>query len=157
MAMLLLLGGLAEARVFDFGAKRFGAGLVVGNPTGLSLAWRPDGWSAVQAGVGWNLFRGRLDASADYLRTLVVARPDAPFRIPVYVGLGAGVGMGMSGEGTVALRDEDPELAVRAPLGASVFFDRAPIELFAQAVPYVRIVSGIQPGIDTSFGVRYCF
>lgn len=114
LTTLLLFSGLAEARVFDIGTKGFGAGLVVGNPTGLSLAWRPDGWSAVQAGVGWNLFRGRLDTSVDYLRTLVVAHPEAPFQIPVYVGLGAGVGMGMSGDGKVPFRGEDPELAVRA-------------------------------------------
>ncbi|MDP2307690.1 MAG: hypothetical protein Q8P18_16825 [Pseudomonadota bacterium] len=157
LSTLLLLCGLAEARVYDIGTKGFGAGLVVGNPSGVSLAWRPDGWSAVQAGVGWNLFRGRLDTSVDYLRTIAVAHPDAPFQVPVYVGLGAKVGMGMLGDGRFAFGGEDPEVALRAPLGASMYFDRAPIELFVQAVPYVQVIPDTRPGIDAGFGVRYYF
>jgi hypothetical protein len=157
----------SESRVYEIGvpqvkASGVGVGVVAGSQTGLSLAWHPEGWNAFQAGVGWNLMEGRLDTSVDYLRTLTVIRPSTSFHVPVYAGLGGGLTIGMFGERSGLLRaflgqPRGMEVSARAPLGASVFFDHLPVEIFGQVIPTLRVIPDTGLRIDAGLGARYYF
>jgi hypothetical protein len=171
IATLLLALGLAQAQTvnYQYGTPRVetqgvGAGLVLGSPTGVTLSYRPEGYNAAQAALGWSFADSRMSASADYLRTLTVVRPAAPFHVPVYVGAGAGLNVGVPGIGEKSRMFQSymgiPQTgvaALRVPFGASIFFDRAPVELFTQLVPTLRVLPGLTPGVEMALGGRYYF
>lgn len=140
----VMLAGLALAE------PRLGVGIVVADPTGLTVGWRGNAWSGAQAAVGID-GEGRLDLHADYLQTLEVL-DGRRFQVPLYVGAGAGVGT--RGKG---LFGAPAGVVVRVPIGASLLFDRAPLELFAQVVPQVRVAPDMGFGVDLGFGGRYYF
>jgi hypothetical protein len=144
LAMLLVLCGLASAE------PRVGVGLVVGDPTGLSLGLRGNAWTGAQAGAGVD--GRRFDAHADYLQTVTVLEPAKRFKVPLYVGVGAGVTTAEKG-----VFGSPAAVTVRVPVGASVLFDRAPVEIFAQAVPTIRVLPGTAFGLDLGVGGRYYF
>ncbi len=141
---LVMLAGLAQAE------PRLGAGVVLGDPTGLSLGWRGSAWSGAQAGIG--IDDGRLDVSADYLQSIAVLEPAKRFQMPLYVGAGAGFATAEKG-----FFGKPGGITVRVPVGAAILFDRVPVELFAQVVPSIRVVPGTAYGLDVGLGGRYYF
>ncbi|MFN7145077.1 MAG: hypothetical protein ACK4YP_14970 [Myxococcota bacterium] len=145
-------------------AEGFGAGLVVGDPTGVSLGWRESEWNAFEVGLGYDMLDGDLKGSADYLRSVAVVDPGGAVRVPIYVGLGAGIGRDLGGNGgrtpVAILRGEeenDTDVSARVPIGASVLFDNAPIEIFGKAIPSLRVIPDRQVELDGQLGVRYYF
>ncbi|MDP2315796.1 MAG: hypothetical protein Q8P41_23060 [Pseudomonadota bacterium] len=155
--MLLVLVGLAQAQPQDLPFRvdapgPFGAGVVVGPTTGVSLAWRPSVWNAVQTAVGWDLSEGRVDVSADYLQSVKVFDPGKAVRVPVYIGGGAEVMTAAPG----AFGDA-AGVSARVPVGVSAFFQRVPIEVFAQVVPRMRLIPRIGIGADAAVGGRFYF
>jgi len=127
----------------------FGMGIVIGEPTGLTFALRPDEMNAVQFHASWSLIADRLRLSADYLRTLAVARADG-WSVPFYVGLGGLVG---------ARLEPDEALAVggRVPIGFAVHPADTPIEPFLEVAPGVLILPETVPLFEGALGVRYYF
>ena len=157
LSILLVLVGLnhAEAQAGPYRDTRpgpFGAGVIVGPTTGVSLAWRPTGWNAVQGAVGWDVNDGRFDASADYLQSIRVIEPTGGTRMPLYVGVGVGAVSGAPG-----MFGENAGVSARVPVGASLFFERLPLELFAQVVPRVQVIPGLGFGVDGGVGGRFYF
>lgn len=144
MVPLLLVVELATA------APRFGAGLVIGDPNGVTVGWRGNAWNGAQAAVGIDN-DGRLDLHADYLQTVELL-DGRRVQVPLYVGLGAGVGTRGGG-----LFGASPATVARVPIGASLLLDRAPLELFAQVVPTVRVLPDTRFGVDFGVGGRYYF
>lgn len=145
LAVLVALGGLAWAE------PRVGVGLVVGDPTGVTVGLRGNAWSGAQAALGLDGDK-RFDIHADYLQTVTVLDPALRFRVPVYIGVGAGFATGEPG-----FLGAPAGVVARVPVGASILFDRAPVELFAQVVPSVRVFSGRAFGVDAGVGGRYYF
>ncbi|MDP2307369.1 MAG: hypothetical protein Q8P18_15190 [Pseudomonadota bacterium] len=155
LSMLLVLVGLANAQAGPFRSAQpgpFGAGVILGPTTGVSLAWRPNGWNAVQSAIGWDLGAERVDLSADYLQSLRVLEPTGGTRMPLYIGLGAGVVSAAPG-----MFGENAGVSARVPVGASLFFERLPIELFAQVVPRVQVIPSTGFGVDAGIGGRFYF
>lgn len=155
LTLLLVLVGLANAQAGPFRQALpgpFGAGVILGPTTGVSLAWRPNAWNAVQSAIGWDMGGGRLDVSADYLQSLRLIEPSGGTMMPVYVGLGAGVASAAPG-----LFGENAGVSARVPVGASLFFERVPIELFAQVVPRLQVIPATRFGIDAGIGGRFYF
>lgn len=165
----LLATGMAHAQApassqatLDTGPSHFGAGLQVGDPTGVSLAWRPTEWNAVEVGLGYDLLDGQFKSSADYLQSVAVIDPGPSVRIPVYIGLGAGVGsdLGMEMGGLRDTEEGRPDattVAARVPIGASVLMMNAPVEIFAHVIPSLLVLPERQLGVDGALGVRYYF
>lgn len=157
LSVLLVLIGLSQAHA-QAGPYRpnqpgpFGAGVIVGPTTGVSLAWRPNGWNAVQSAIGWDLSASRFDVSADYLQSIRVLEPTRGTMMPVYVGIGGGAVSAAKG-----MFGENAAVSARVPVGASLFFERLPIELFAQVVPRVQVIPGLGFGVDAGLGGRYYF
>lgn len=141
---LVMMAGLAGAE------PRLGVGVSVGDPTGLSLGWRGNAWSGAQAGLGYD--DGGFDVHADYLQTVTILEPFRRVQVPLYVGAGAGFETGQAG-----WLGESSEASLRVPVGASLLFDRVPIELFAQGVPTVRVVPDTAFGVDLGLGARWYF
>lgn len=129
------------------GAPRgFGLGIVVGEPTGLTMAVRPDEMNALQVHASWSVIADRFRVSADYLRTFAVARADG-FDVPVYVGIGGVAGV-QGGSGAVG---------GRIPIGLAVHPERTPLEPFVEVAPGVLVLPETTPIFEGALGLRYYF
>jgi hypothetical protein len=156
LSLLLLLAGPAQAQdstttttvdVDLAGPPRgFGLGLVVGEPTGLTLALRPGVNDAVQAHASWSILDDRFRVSADYLRSLAVVRAEG-WEVPFYLGLGA----------VTAFSEDTVALGGRIPLGFAVHPGDLPIEPFLEVAPGLYVFPETEPLIEGAIGIRYYF
>jgi hypothetical protein len=122
----------------------FGAGVVVGDPTGLTVKTWIDSSRALDAGVG---FSGEATFYADYLWHAWDVFPQ-----PSQGKLGAYVGGGPRIE-----TRRDAEFGLRALAGVDYWIAGRPIEVFFEAGPVLRLTPGRGVGVDGGLGVRFYF
>jgi hypothetical protein len=130
------------------GPKGFGVGIALGEPSGLSLALRPDRMRAIQAHASWSLLEDRFRFGADYLQHLGVFKPaETPgVHFPVYVGLGLTVGV-----------DDHVWIGPRVPIGIAVLPTEVPIDAFLEIAPTLWVLPEVRPDLEGSIGARVFF
>jgi hypothetical protein len=146
--------------------KTFGAGIMLGAPTGLTGKYFLSGDRAIDFGIGAiGYYRGRdgLHLHADYLwHPLTLAKAE-PFWLPLYFGIG---GRFFSFDGD--LDNDDPgdndgfALGVRAPVGVAMDFNNVPLEVFFELALVVDFLfdyydDGIDVDLNGAIGLRYWF
>jgi len=130
---------------------RFGAGIIVGEPTGASLKYWLNDTMAVDGAFGWSFH----DDSDFYLHSDVLWHnfdliPVSQGRLPVYFGVG----------GLVRFRDnnEDNQVGIRVPVGLSYMpDDNLPVDIFAEIGPAIDIAPDVQGEVTGGVGIRYWF
>ena len=146
-----------EAPVFDRDVGGVGVGIVLGLPTGITVAYRPDtGRVYADAALAWSFDRGNLHVHGDVLLRLADLRTDeiADVHFPVYLGLGPRMRFGNS---PYTLADEVVELGVRVPIGMSFIHDDIPIEAFVELAPGIGLFPATVGTFDAAIGARYYF
>jgi hypothetical protein len=130
----------------------FGVGVIVGEPTGLSLKYWLDQEQAIDAAAAWS-FSGRdsFQFHADYLihRYDLLEAAGAPDSFPVYYGIG----------GRIKAKDDgdDTLLGVRIPLGITYLFGDAPFDIFLEVVPVLDLAPDVDLDINAAIGLRFYF
>jgi len=136
-----------------------GVGIIVGEPTGLSLKNWVSEKRAYDAGAAWSFSENEsFQLHADYLIhdfTLVKDDP-ADMRISLYYGIGARVKM-KDDDDNNGRNDEDALVGIRFPLGVSYLFVKNPVELFLEFVPVFDFVPETDFDLNAAVGVRYYF
>jgi hypothetical protein len=142
------------------GERRFGLGLIVGEPTGISAKYWTSGKNALAFGVGWQggsvvrvrRFDGwyytgtRFHFHTDYLWHDFNAIRSTE-RFPLYYGVGA----------LLATGGVDPGVfGVRGVFGIA-WLPRAPLDVFLEIAPTLQIAPGTWLGFGAGLGVRYFF
>jgi hypothetical protein len=123
-----------------------GAGIIVGEPTGLSAkSWLSE-YDALDAGVAWSISHGWFHLHADYLRHVFGLIPVEKGQLPLYFGLGARLGFG-----------NDVIIGARVPLGVDYLFDGTPLDVFIEIVPGLAIIPDTKFDMGGGIGVRYWF
>lgn len=138
----------------------FGFGLILGEPTGLTLkgsAGRANSWDLA---VGSSWF-GNLRVHGDYLWNVDAFSSN---KVGLYFGLGAAVGIGR-GKGVFIkgeknrwyyYDDEDAlALGIRGVAGLNAMPFSAPVEMFFEVAPLVGITPVTGLGTDVAIGIRY--
>lgn len=122
----------------------FGAGVILGDPTGITGKYWVGERQAVDAGIGFN---GEPVMYVDYLwHSWTVVPQPREGKMPVYLGLGAQV------------RDPDSvEFGIRAVAGIAYWLPRHPVEIFVEIVPILRLTPHASVGLDAGIGLRYYF
>ena len=128
---------------------RFGVGLIVGEPTGVSLKYFMNDTLALDGAVGWS-FRDETDLylQSDVLwhKFELISLPRG--QLPFYVGVG----------GWAKFRSpEDSRAGVRVPLGVSYIFDDLPLDLFAEIAPTLEFTPSTRGGFTAGVGARWWF
>ncbi|MFA6091465.1 MAG: hypothetical protein WCU88_00825 [Elusimicrobiota bacterium] len=122
----------------------YGAGVILGNPTGgTAKLWLNEN-QALDAGLG---FSTDFALYGDYLwhGWKVLPQP-AEGRLPVYLGLGA------------QIRTVSPEeFGLRTVVGIAYWLPRNPVEIFFELAPVFRLTPGKSIGLDAGIGLRYYF
>ena len=134
-------------------AGRFGAGIVLGEPTGVSLKYWLNDTLAFDGAIGASLHDDPDDLSSFYLHgdilwhkfdLISVSRG----KLPVYIGAGV----------LARFRDHrDDQAGIRIPVGLSYLFDNAPVDIFAEIAPALDIAPGARGEITGGIGVRFWF
>ncbi len=124
-----------------------GAGIILGEPTGIcAKLWLGD-TMAVDAAFAWSLFKNTAFLiHADYLFHLM-----NPFEIPkgdiaIYVGVGGRVNFG-----------NVFKLGVRIPLGITYIFEKVPLDIFLEINPILDLIPTTSFDGGGSIGVRFYF
>ena len=131
-----------------------GVGVLLGAPTGLSVAYRfDDPRHAVAAGLAWSVSSRDVQLHLDY--QLVLQRYESEevdtVDFPLYVGVGARFRAGDSPY------KNDPNFGLRVPVGVAVHPKSLPIEGFVEVAPIVGLFPDTTVYVDAGFGVRVYF
>ncbi|MFO7668070.1 MAG: hypothetical protein R6W31_00280 [Bacteroidales bacterium] len=127
-AVLILCGIFLSINAFSQ-IGDFGMGLILGNPTGLSVKLWTGQITAIDASLGYR-YGGVNDLylNSDFLFHFWSIQKDEGV-IKVYFGAGAGLGF-----------TSDFSVVIRAPGGSALFLDNFPLELFAEIVPTLQVM-----------------
>lgn len=137
----------AAADAVEKGA--FGAGIIIGEPTGLcaKLYLRDD--QALQAAIALSAVVGGFQVHADYLfHPLILEERDA-FTLPAYVGPGLRLlqhGAGRDG-------DDDFRVGVRVVAGILFDFKELPLDVFAEVAGIAEYTFGSESASVNGFGL----
>ncbi len=131
----------------------FGLGVILGEPSGLSGKLFLDDRHALDMALDFSLVDDAFYVHGDY----VLHVPELFGKLPggrwlAYVGVG----------GKVRLRErrhdsDELGLSVRVPFGVAWMPDEAPIDVFMEVVPGVRVLPDTDPDVDAGLGVRWFF
>jgi len=140
--------------------RRFGLGIIVGEPTGISAKLWTSQANAFDFGLGWSYggdrigkYHGYYDGSErvhfhmDYLWHSFNAIRSSE-RFPLYYGIGGRLNSG-GGYGN--------SLAVRGVFGIAWIPRSTPIDVFVELVPSLQLTSYTGFAIDAGLGARFYF
>lgn len=127
--------------------KGLGLGIIIGEPTGLSLKSWTGRRTAVDAAAAWSFDRnGSLHLHVDYLIHDFNLLRTRTGRLPVYYGIG----------GRVLLQDKT-RVGIRIPVGMSYIFEKAPFDVFVEFGPVFDVVPKTELTMSGFIGFRYYF
>lgn len=140
---LMFTANTASAQNTD---GKLGIGLMIGEPTGISVKYWQSQRNAIDGGLAWSL--GKYDAlhlHADYLwHNYSVFEDVDEGALPLYYGVG----------GRLVLADNDSILGVRVPVGINYLFEETPVGLFLELAPTVNLAPDTDFDIGGALGVR---
>ena len=147
---VLLAVASASART----QEPFGFGVIVGEPTGLSLKYWLDDDRAVDGAAAWSFSENdSFQLHGDYLfhnREWLEAD-----ELPCYYGLGARIKFKHDdGRGR---NEHDTIFGIRFPLGITYLFDEIPLDVFAEIVPVLDLTPDADVDLNAAIGCRFYF
>ena len=125
----------------------FGAGIMLGEPTGISLKNWISKTNAWDAGIAWGFGKhGAFHLHGDYLWHKYDLIDVDKGILPLYYGVGVRV-----------LFADDSHLGIRGVIGLDYLFDGLPLDVFLELVPIFDIVPGTGFSFNGALGIRYFF
>jgi hypothetical protein len=150
IALLALLAAAAAGpAAAQSNQEGLGAGILLGEPSGLSLKLWTSPYTAWAGGFAYSLRENSdLHAHLDYLWHKVrPLGPDEP-RTPLYYGIG---GRWRAND------DGDDTLGIRIPWGLEYLFANSRFDVFVEVVPIVDVAPELDFGVNVGAGARYFF
>ena len=129
-----------------YAQSKFGLGIILGEPTGVSAKLWTGGTNALDFAAAWS-FKGdgHLLLQADYVWHSDLERTSSG-KVAFYYGIG----------GRIIFSDE-PLLGARIPIGLDYQFSSAPIDIFAEIVPILDLIPSTGFALGGGLGVRFWF
>ncbi len=155
LALGAMLSAEAVAGAGDYGpkGKRFGAGIYLGEPTGITFKGYLSHSLAIQGLGAWSFVDksvlGAVDVTYDFVNIPVNS---STVKLPFYAGVGGWIGSDRGG------RDEGRTVAgVRIPVGIAVQFQNHPVEISFEVAPGVAVAPSTRAEVMGGIGVRFYF
>ena len=127
--------------------KKIGAGVILGEPTGVSLKYWLTETTALDAGFAWSFVdENAFQVQADYLIHNFSLIKVSEGKLPFYFGIGGRLKF-----------SHDVILGVRVPLGLAYIFAHQPIDVFVEIVPTLDLLPQTDFTIGAAIGGRYYF
>jgi len=142
IGFLVLFSGLNYSQ-----SKKIGAGIIVGEPTGLSFKYWLTEKTAFDAGLAWSFVdENAFQIQADYLIHNFNLIKIEKGKLPFYFGIGGRLKF-----------STDVIFGVRVPLGLAYIFSDEPIDIFLEIVPILDLLPQTDFTISAAIGGRYFF
>lgn len=135
-----------------------GVGLIVGEPTGLSMKIWTSNEHAVDLAAAWSFSdNDSFQFHGDYLvhRFNIFENQNMKGKLPIYYGIGAR--LKLEDEDDNGRNNDDNLFGIRVPIGISYIFAQEPIDLFAEIVPVMDIAPDTDFDINVAIGGRFYF
>lgn len=129
--------------------RRFEAGAIFGEPTGVSLKYWLNDTMALDGAAGWSFHdEDDLHLHSDILWHKFDVFKVSKGQLPLYFGVG----------GRVKFRDnDDDKVGIRFPIGISYLFEDAPVSLFLEVAPVLDLTPDTDADFTAGIGVRFRF
>lgn len=139
---VLLSCGSAEAQ--DSG---FGLGLILGEPTGISVKQWIEKKKAIDGAIAWSFEKkAAMHLHADLLLHSRNIVKEEMSKLVAYYGIGGRVKF-----------EEKSKVGVRVPLGLNYLPSKTPIDVFLEIVPLLDLAPSTDFTLNAALGVRYFF
>jgi hypothetical protein len=150
VALLVLAVWPAEVHAQGSGA---GIGIIVGEPTGLSMKFWQSRSTAIDLAAAWSFSDdGAFHVHADYLWHNFNLFKVSKGRLPLYYGIGVRVKVYDDN------RDDDVIVGLRIPVGLDYLFGGGtPLDIFFEVVPILDLNPDTEFSLNASIGMRYWF
>lgn len=127
--------------------NEFGAGIILGEPTGLCFKTWVGHKAAIDGAIAWSFGNEEaIHVHVDYLihdfRMFQARKGDLVF----YYGFGGRI-----------KAQEKSRVGIRIPLGVSYIFEKAPLDIFLEVAPGIDLVPSTDFWVNGSVGIRYYF
>lgn len=155
LVIFLCAARIASAAQPDMGRRGFGLGIILGEPTGISVKKWIDKDSAIDGAAAWAFSgSGSFQVHADYLQHVynLIDTSAIDGRLPFYYGLG----------GRVKFHDEHDGMrktwvGLRIPLGLTYLPDHQPFDVFFELVPVLDLSPSTDFSLTAAIGGRFYF
>ena len=129
--------------------KKFGIGVIIGEPTGITGKILIDDTNAIDMGAGWKTSGdNELHLYGDYLFHLYDVIEVPKGMLPLYFGVGARI---------VFHEDDDDEIGIRFPVGIEYVFADVPLGAFVELVPVLDLTPDTEIDFEAGTGIRFFF
>ena len=160
LAIIILLISAPESQSFSPRGKDFGLGIMLGEPTGLTMKIWTQNDEAFAFSLG-NSYLGQLRIGMDYLWHFNAFNSNI---VNLYAGPGLAVGIGENGgwwynhkNRTWYKEEDDIGLGVRGVIGINVVPRNSPIEIFCEIGLMIGFLPGTYTNMEGAIGIRYYF
>ena len=137
------------ANVYAMERKKFGIGVIIGEPTGITGKIMLDNNSAIDAGVGWETSGdNELHIYGDYLFHMYDVIKVSKGELPIYFGGGAR---------WISRENKDDKFGIRIPVGLEYVFDGVSLGAFIELVPVLNLTPDTDFDLEAGTGIRYFF
>lgn len=134
-------------------SRRFGAGLYLGDPTGLTLKGYLTERLALDGIFAWSFIESSLTLIGDVTYDILDIPVNASsFTLPFYAGAGGKIGFDKGGNG-----DGKTIAAIRVPVGVAMQFVNYPVEVFFEVAPGIQIIPDSEFDLTGGIGARFYF
>jgi hypothetical protein len=137
-------------------AQGLGVGVVLGEPVGLTVAYRPNERQSVQLMQGWSFGQKRMHMGLDYMHSVTEITSDDTLGLRYPVNVGIGLRGRLFGSGTVAAAERG-SFGLRFPLSVGVEPDVFPLEVYFEMAPVWVVAPISHGGFDGGIGARVFF
>ena len=136
-------------RSMDDMTGKFGAGIIVGEPTGPTVKYWLNDTMAVDSTVGWSLRDDRnIYLNADVLwHNFDLIHPSRG-TAAVFYGVGPSIEF---------RHHDDNRFGVRGPIGISYKLDNKPVDVFVEIAPILDFSPGLRGDFNAGIGARFWF
>ena len=157
VALGVLSGALGSASAQGPQGHTFGAGILLGDPSGLTIKQWLNASNAFDVHVAFDFTDEAFTLLADYLFHFDAFRlkSRAQVDLPLYVGIGGK--LLVDANDNKKNNDAAVGLGVRIPIGIAVLFKQAPLEIFVEIAPGLSVIPATSAEIDGGLGIRYYF
>jgi hypothetical protein len=154
LTLAVLVAHPARAQV----KQGFGLGVMLGEPTGLSLKLGLSDTQALAVGLAWSMTENSsFQFQLDYLlhNFELFDAPGTENQLALYYGIGGRVRQ-KSNNGN-SKNSGDSQVGVRLPVGITYVFRDAPVDVFGELVPILDVLPTTSFGWGAAIGTRFYF
>ncbi len=147
LGSLLMMAVVTELPGQTSGNSGIGIGVIIGDPTGISVKWWKSPSQAYQLGGAWSFVgEGAVHLHGDVVFHQNHLIQQAPEGFSTYLGIGVRTKL-----------ERSFRMGIRLPLGLSYRFPQAPLDFFLEVVPIMDLFPATELRMNGGFGIRYYF